>query len=319
MVEAYINCRKFMFACIDRPVSAVRPARKEGLESIADRLNNDIDGQQKAAAHALAQAVAGANKNGNTGSVSTPMMLPSPASASSANSTPTMTNRSPTSKNTPNNNLSSSSSMRAQSGSMPPGTPQPAPSHPSPNPALPAKFPLFVHPETITAFKNQNAAIHAAQWCSHHAAQHLNITILAKHFPMTWARIFGSSLLPEEEYEPDFEDEEGELYWPGQCKLGEGLGWLCLMGKAMIQEFGKGIGYKGVDGVIKKEEVVRGREVRSGDPLPPGGYHRLPSAPHMQSLGSRNGTPLHHIGPGPSHSGWNGNRPPEGSITGHKR
>jgi hypothetical protein len=134
---------------------------------------------------------------------------------------------------------------------------------------------------------------------------------------MTWARIFGSSLLPEEEYEPDFEDEEGELYWPGQCKMGEGLGWLCLMGKAMIQEFGKGIGYKGVEGVIKKEEeVMRSREMRNGGPPPPSGLHRPPSVPHPQS---RNGNPSHHMGPGPSHSAWSGNRPSEGSIAGHKR
>ena len=317
MIEAFVNCRKFMFACIDRPATAVRHVKKEGLESIANRLNADIERQQKAAADALAQAAAGGSKNGNPGSLSTPTMLPSPASASSANSTPTMANRSPVNTNPSANN----SSVPPQSGSVPPSTPQSAPHHPPPNSGLPAKYPLIVHPETVTAFRNQNAAIHAAKWCSHLAAQNLNIPILAKHFPMTWARIFGSSLLPDEEYEPDFEDEEGELYWPGQCQMGEGLGWLCLMGESMIKEFGKGIGYKGIEGVIKKEEVVRGREIgremRNGAPPPPIGHHRPPPAPPLLHPGSRTGTPSHHVG-GP-HGGWTGSRPPEMVNGGHHR
>ena len=61
-----------------------------------------------------------------------------------------------------------------------------------------------------------------------------------------------SSLLPNEEYEPDIEDEEGELFWPSGCVTGEGLGWVCLMGKAMIQEFGKDYGYRGLEGVVPK-------------------------------------------------------------------
>lgn len=321
MIEAYINCRKFVFACIDRPVTAVRLTKKEGLESAANRLNNDIERQQKAAADALAQA---ANNKSNPGSVNTPTMLPSPASASSANSTPTMANRSPA-NNPPPANTSPPPSAPPQSASIPPSTPQSAP-HAVPNATVTTKYPLMVHPDTMTAFKNQNTAIHAAQWCSQHAAEHLNIPILAKNFPMTWARIFGSSLLPEEEYEPDFEDEEGELYWPGQCQMGEGLGWLCLMGKSMIKEFGKGIGYKGVDGVIKKEEVVRGREIgremRNGGPPQQNGYHRSPQIPpHFQPSGPRHGASPHHAGV-PSHNNWPGNRPPDMSMTtnnGHKR
>jgi len=117
---------------------------------------------------------------------------------------------------------------------------------------------------------------------------------------MTWARIFGSSLLPTEEYEPDFEDEEGELYWPGQCKMGEGLGWLCLMGKAMIKEFGKGIGYKGVEGVIKKEEFVRGRDMGRETQMRNGGGP--PSMPYPPPSMPLHGTPS-------GHGSWN--RPPE--------
>lgn len=61
-----------------------------------------------------------------------------------------------------------------------------------------------------------------------------------------------SSLGADEEYQPDIEDDEGELFWPGQCEPGQGLGWVCLMGKAMIHELGKEIGYMGLKGIIPK-------------------------------------------------------------------
>lgn len=302
MIEAYINTRRFMYACTDREANTSHH-KKEGLESIANRLESEIERQKAVAADALAQAAAG-----KSGSLSTPQMLPSPASASSANSTPTMANRSPADNNPPST---------VKSGSVPPSTPQSTPNHPLPNPAIPTKYPLMVNSDTVTAFQKQNHAIHAAQWCSKLAAQDLNIPILAKHFPMTWARIFGSSLLPSEEYEPDFEDEEGELYWPGQCQMGEGIGWLCLMGKSMVKEFGKPIGYKGIEGVIKKEDVFRGREVerdmRNGGPPP----HRAPSVPPHLLPGSRHGTPSHYTGGG--NTNWNSSRPPEVSLSSHKR
>jgi len=80
----------------------------------------------------------------------------------------------------------------------------------------------------------------------------MTLPVMALHFPGTFARMVHSSLLPHEEHEPDIEDEEGELFWPGGCVTGEGLGWVCLMGKAMISEFGKGYGYRGLDGVVPK-------------------------------------------------------------------
>jgi hypothetical protein len=33
------------------------------------------------------------------------------------------------------------------------------------------------------------------------------------------------------------------------------LGWVCLVGKAMIKEFGRDIGYVGYDGVVPKPET----------------------------------------------------------------
>lgn len=91
-----------------------------------------------------------------------------------------------------------------------------------------------------------------------------------------------SALGPQEEHEPDIEDEEGELFWPGQSSTGEGLGWVCLMGKAMIKEFGKAYTYKGLDGVVPK-------------PKPQGeAAHSVSREP---SLAPQGATPQGHISP----------------------
>jgi len=74
------------------------------------------------------------------------------------------------------------------------------------------------------------------------------------YFPITFARIIHSSLKYSEEAEPDIEDEEGELFWPTSAETGQGLGWVCLVGKAMIKEFGKDFGYLGYEGVVPKPE-----------------------------------------------------------------
>lgn len=314
MIEAYINYRKFVYACLDR--RGKDGQGKEGLESISTRLYREIERQQQAAVDALAQAAV-SQKHGS-GSVNTPTMLPSPASASSVNSTPTMANRSPVNPSSPNQSQPSSS-VPPQ---LNPNTPQSSSAHPSSQ--IPTVFPLMLQPETIAAFRNQNLAIHAAKWCSHLASQHLNIPILMRHFPTTWARIAGSSLSADEEHEPDIEDDEGELYWPGQSQIGEGLGWVSLMGKAMVKEFGKGIGYLGINGVIRKEDVIRGRDMgrtaassnrnalqhgqSRGPPMPPHIRHPMSSSAHM---------PSHHGPSGPSYAGWNGRSPP--TDMGHTR
>ena len=314
MIEAYINYRKFVYACLDR--RGKDGQGKEGLESTSNRLYREIERQQQAAVDALAQ-VAVSQKHGS-GSVNTPTMLPSPASASSVNSTPTMANRSPVNPGLPNQSQPSGSAP----SQLTPNTPQSSSTH-TPS-QIPAAFPLMLQPETITAFRNQNLAIHAAKWCSHLASQYLSIPILMKHFPTTWERIAGSNLSADEEHEPDIEDDEGELYWPGQSQIGEGLGWVSLMGKAMIKEFGKGIGYLGIDGVIRKEDVMRGRDTRRtgtpsnhntpqhgqprGPPMPPHMRHSMPSSGHI---------PPHHGSSGPSYPSWNGRSP--STDMGHTR
>lgn len=61
-----------------------------------------------------------------------------------------------------------------------------------------------------------------------------------------------STFSSHDEHEPDIEDDDGELFWPGQLVTGQGLGWVCTMGKAMIKELGKEFGYRGIDGIIPK-------------------------------------------------------------------
>ncbi|EPQ57359.1 hypothetical protein GLOTRDRAFT_74095 [Gloeophyllum trabeum ATCC 11539] len=92
----------------------------------------------------------------------------------------------------------------------------------------------------------------------------LSLPILAKHFPITFARVIQTTLQQHEEYEPDFEDDEGELFWPGQCINGEGIGWVCLLGRSMIKEFGKDIGYQGYRGFVRLPDW------RTNSKLPPG-------------------------------------------------
>lgn len=80
----------------------------------------------------------------------------------------------------------------------------------------------------------------------------LSLAIMREHFPHTYARMVQSTLAAEEEYEPDMEDGEGELFWPNQCVTGDGVAWVCLMGRAMTREFGKDIGYLNIHGIIPK-------------------------------------------------------------------
>ena len=79
------------------------------------------------------------------------------------------------------------------------------------------------------------------------------LPMLSKHFPRTYQRVVGTTLSPSDDHEPDAEDEEGELFWPGQF-LTDSIAWVCLIGKAMVKEFGKEYGYRGLEGVILKEE-----------------------------------------------------------------
>jgi hypothetical protein len=87
--------------------------------------------------------------------------------------------------------------------------------------------------------------------------------VLYKHFPRTFARMALSTLQSGDEAQLDLDDAEGELCWPGQLATGDSIGWVCLMGRAMIMEFGKDFGYKGVDGVSRTEKVKKLKEDKS--------------------------------------------------------
>lgn len=114
------------------------------------------------------------------------------------------------------------------------------------------KVTVPVSPHLVQELKNHTSSVLTASGCMNSAQTMLNLPVMARLFPTTFARMMYTSLSANEEHEPDFEDQEGELFWPGQCITGEGLGWVCLMGKAMINEFGKAYGYKGLDGVVPK-------------------------------------------------------------------
>jgi hypothetical protein len=88
------------------------------------------------------------------------------------------------------------------------------------------------------------------------AQTHLNFSTMARHFPRTFARMVHSTLKSSEEHEVDFEDDDGELFWPGQSITGEGLAWLCFMGEGMVKEFGKQFEYKGLKGVVPKPDQL---------------------------------------------------------------
>jgi len=118
-----------------------------------------------------------------------------------------------------------------------------------------SKVTIPVTPHFINTVQSESQGIEAAQFCLERSQNTLTLPKMAQHFPTTFARMVHSNLATDEEYQPDMEDEEGELFWPGQCITGEGLGWVCLMGKAMINELGKDIGYIGLKGVIPKPKA----------------------------------------------------------------
>lgn len=82
------------------------------------------------------------------------------------------------------------------------------------------------------------------------AEKYLNLPTVAKHFPRTFTRMINSSLGYQDTHEPDMEDDDGELMWPNQTLNGEGLAWVCTMGRALVKEYGKKFGYVGYEGIV---------------------------------------------------------------------
>lgn len=216
-----------------------------------------VDGITKRVAAAATSALAGDPTFSGSLTGAAPPMLPSP---SSTNSTPV--NReggTPSGSNTRSAQAAANAAHRQQSYTGPvPFKFLPEQLQTSSGPIPPHVMDAMEaaqHPISAglaQELKDLTASLNATQWCVERAQSTLNLSVLRRCFPLTWTRIIHSTLLPNEEHEPDFEDLEGELYWPGQCISGEGLGWVCLLGKAMINEFGKAYGYKSVDGAVPK-------------------------------------------------------------------
>lgn len=246
MIEGFIHGRKFFFSAklvIDPEMDRIWAKMKAEMTMLSGNAEK-ADGQP-----------------------TQPPMLPSPASiapVNSANSTP-ITN---SASGTPNVNISSginlANSPAPSRSALPVSTALPQYMHS----LLPqtakgqsasynmveaaAKATATINPALAFNVKELSGGVMAAGYCMEHAQRTLTLPILARHYPTTFARMMSSSLTAHEEHEPDIEDEEGELFWPGQCVTGEGLGWVCLMGKAMIKEFGRDIGYLGLAGVVPK-------------------------------------------------------------------
>ncbi|TFY52766.1 hypothetical protein EVJ58_g9825 [Rhodofomes roseus] len=124
---------------------------------------------------------------------------------------------------------------------------------------------VSVNINTVGPYRSQAWGLYDAKRAVDVAGRLITLPIMAKHFPRTFARMAYSSLSTVDEHEPDFDDEEGELFWPGQVVGSEGLGWICYMGRAMVKEYAKPYRYKGVDGAL---------------PLP-AGYHNSDDPRHF--------------------------------------
>ncbi|KAF7376255.1 hypothetical protein MSAN_00040800 [Mycena sanguinolenta] len=250
MIEGFIHSRKLVYGAMrGSPV-------ERDLEKLVGTSRAAIAAAATEAAVSSAASLASLAPNKSS---PTPGMLPSPASlVPSANSTPTNRDGTPSS---------------ISSTTAPPSCP-PRPWLPPHISSAMENVTIPVAPRLINELKNETMGIQAAAYAMNNSQALLNLPVMARFFPTTFARMVGSSLSPNEEHEPDFEDEEGELFWPGQSSTGEGLGWVCLMGKAMIKEFGKAYSYRGLDGVVPKPrgpeedaEGINGQHLSGSTPL----------------------------------------------------
>lgn len=126
----------------------------------------------------------------------------------------------------------------------------------------------LVNINAVGPFRSQAFGLYEAKKAVDIAGKVITLPIMAKHYPRTFARMVYSSLSINDEHEPDFDDEEGELFWPGQVVGSEGLGWICYMGRAMIKEYAKQYGYKGVDGALPLPTGYHNSEDPRMSPLP---------------------------------------------------
>ncbi|KAF8510553.1 hypothetical protein BU17DRAFT_97948 [Hysterangium stoloniferum] len=240
MVEAYIYARKAAF-----------------LNTANAKRFGDVDKMNKPPAVAPASSISPATSLG--GSSSHSAQNGSPAAPS-----PLPTNGSISSTSRP------SVHPHPHTGA---GTPS---SHP--HSALPSvTIPKDLY-ESLQASQNCNARSSRAMSA---AALYISLPVLSRCFPRTAARLQTCQLRPDEEYEVDFDQDEcsrvdgasalglggdpspgpgeGQLMWPGALNAhgGEGVAWVCLLGRAMIREMGYPLGYRGLEGLVRKDALPR--------------------------------------------------------------
>ncbi|KAI0790667.1 hypothetical protein C8Q75DRAFT_716627 [Abortiporus biennis] len=259
MLEAFIWGRVYFKSSVE-------------LKKRTEQMKLDYDAAQQEQARKQASRLPPAS----VGSGGTPEMLPSPASivSGSANSTPTNPNRQ---TGTP---IAAGGPTASNHQPMPPTT---APV-PKPQEIPPVTIP--VGRSFIKIASDLNNDIARAHACAAKASPLFNISALAKHFPRTYARMVNTTLQADDESEPDIEDEEGELYWPGNFTSGSGVGWICHLGKSMIKEFGKPMGYVGIDGVIPKPRPTKQHDGRLRPPPPPADAHHAGITPNAEGSGA---------------------------------
>jgi hypothetical protein len=117
-----------------------------------------------------------------------------------------------------------------------------------------------INPILLSNLRDLSTSINLSACCLSLSLPLLSLPILKAHFPVTYQRIVGNEgLRVEEEYEVlnegVLEDEEGEMCWPPPGATGDGLGWVCVLGRAMIGEMGREVGYRGVEGVVVKPKI----------------------------------------------------------------
>jgi hypothetical protein len=226
--------------------------------TIVPELNRLKTRQEQLAAEAAALSAQSQpfGANGNL-KASTPPMLPSPASigTGSANSTPNAKPSpgagGPGAGSGSGSGPGSGSGSGAASGSTPSSIAA-ARLQAAPPATNPADVPVPVQLSFLATVRDHAWQEQQARELLAKAQAPLALPTLRQHFPKTFARMVHTTLGAAEEHEPDLEDDDGELFWPGQALTGEGIGWVCLMGRAMLREIGREYGYQGLSGAVPK-------------------------------------------------------------------
>lgn len=260
MIDGFIHARKFNYAA--------RPSSSTSFGNDTYKLWRSTRESMRVAAKEESLKASSALLSIGSSHL-TPQGLPSPANSAPTNSTQS-TPSNPGDRTNDSNNTIASVSARLPIQARSPNAPLRALPFPvefqdkefprAPDGGKPtdemlmaaSKVTMPVDCRFINTAQSQNTDINNARKCMEQSQKTLTLNLMMHKFPVTFARMIHSNLAADQEWHPDMEDEEGELFWPSQSLTGEGLGWVCLMGKAMINEMGKEYGYRGLAGIVPK-------------------------------------------------------------------